>query len=74
MVKRPKQVKPEAAMTLTAVYWPSMVAIIYSGLPTRDRVAVPMLTSLRVRTVLETTPVYSRFHSSAGTAEILLLV
>lgn len=53
-------------MTLTAVYCPSIVAMIYKGLPIRDSAAVPMLTIFRVRMVLDTAPEYSRVHSSSG--------
>ena len=47
VVNKPKQVNPDAAMTFTAVYCPSIVARMYRGLPMRDSVAVVKLTTCR---------------------------
>jgi hypothetical protein len=50
-VNNPKQVKPEAAITFTAVYCPSIVAMMYKGPPMRERVAVDKLTIYTAKTV-----------------------
>lgn len=50
VVNKPKQVNPDAAITFTAVYCPSIVAMMYSGLPMRDSVAVVKLTTCKATT------------------------
>jgi hypothetical protein len=67
VVKRPKHVNPDAAITLTAVYCPSIVAMMYSGLPTSESTAVDKLTIFNVRMVLDSAPSYSSFHLSSST-------